>query len=49
MAARIVNPLYFEVDQPDEETWHQIDRWAVSGNSDEIPEAAWYLVLVNIY
>jgi hypothetical protein len=37
------------VKQPNEETRHLIDKWVVYGNSKEIPENAWHLVLVGTY
>jgi hypothetical protein len=49
MAARLGNPLYFHVKQPNEDTRHQIDKWFAGENSKEIPQDAWHLVLVDRY
>jgi hypothetical protein len=49
MAAMLGNPLYFEVHHPDLEKRQLIDQWLVGGNSNEIPEDACHLVLVNMH
>ena len=47
MSARLGNPAYYEVIQPNEETTHLMEQHLVNSNS--IPKLAWHLVLLNTY
>lgn len=47
MSARLGNPAYYEVIQPNEETTHLMEQHMVNSNS--IPKLAWHLVLLNTY
>jgi hypothetical protein len=49
MAARLGNPAYYEVKQPDDETRERIVEWISRGGSNAVPSDAWHLVLLNIY
>jgi hypothetical protein len=49
MAARLGNPLYFHVKQPNEGTRHKIDKLFAGETPKEIPQDAWHLVLVDTY
>jgi hypothetical protein len=44
-AERIGNPLYYEVQEPSEETRHQLPNLVFSGHPQEIPADACHLVL----
>jgi hypothetical protein len=49
MVTRLGNPLYYVVNQPDESTTHLIEQFIVPGNSNEIPQDAFHLVLMNTF